>query len=173
MILKEKHVIEDAWAHRFIHTLGLIPKMWYIQHELHWAIATWTNIVHDFHVTFKFEVESIQLEKALQIMHDIIFAIKLKGNTTNTPLCPYHRTKQSSRDLVKCYKVDIESDDDEDLRNLNIPETEGERQVAIPSFGNDELDYTKTMRTTQVNIGIEEKPKVATIGDYWDKNIIN
>ena len=55
--------------------------------------------------------------------------------------------------------------EDEDLINNNILETEGHREVEGPHIEN--LDITASLKTKQVNIGTEAKPKFARIGDYW------
>ena len=34
-------------------------------------------------------------------------------------------------------------------------------------------DITKSLMTRKVNIGSEAKSKYATIGDYWDEDIVN
>ena len=55
----------------------------------------------------------------------------------------------------------------EDLRHLYFEETEGERDIKEePTM---EGIHLLPLRIKKVNIGIEEKPKLATIGDYWDE----
>ena len=57
-------------------------------------------------------------------------------------------------------------EDDEDPRNINIPEAEGHQEVEGPQIENP--DITAPLKSKQVNIGMEVAPKIAKIGDYWD-----
>lgn len=57
-------------------------------------------------------------------------------------------------------------EDDEDLWNINISETEGSREVRGPPL--EDPNITALLKTKQVNIGTEAEPKYATLGDYWD-----
>lgn len=66
---------------------------------------------------------------------------------------------------LECYDVQVE-DDDDDQRNINIPEKEGSREVCGPEIK--DPDITVPLKTKQVNIGMKEEPKYATLGDYWD-----
>lgn len=56
--------------------------------------------------------------------------------------------------------------EDEDPMNINIPKEEGHHEVEGPQIENP--DITMPLKTRQVNIDIEAKPKFAKIGDYWD-----
>ena len=64
---------------------------------------------------------------------------------------------------LECYHVNIE-EDDEDLRKVNIPKTEGYRKVQGPFI--EDTDITALVKMKQVNISIEAEPKYATLGDY-------
>lgn len=57
-------------------------------------------------------------------------------------------------------------EEDKDLRNINIPEAKGEREVEGPQIENP--DIIAPLNTIQVNIGTEAEPKFTKIGDYWD-----
>jgi len=67
--------------------------------------------------------------------------------------------------VLECYNVNVE-EDDEDPRNINIPEMEGCCEIRGPSI--EDLDITVSLKTKQVNIGMEVEPEFAKIGDYWD-----
>ena len=73
------------------------------------------------------------------------------------------------QDIVNCRNFLIE-DNEDDPRNFNIPKSEGECVVAGPSLGM--VDVTKPIKLKEVNIGIEEQPKLAKIGDYWDDDTL-
>lgn len=62
-------------------------------------------------------------------------------------------------------------EDDEDMRNINIPEEEGHYKVEGLQIENPEI--TAPLKTRQVNIGIEAEPKFAKIGDYWDDTMVD
>ena len=70
---------------------------------------------------------------------------------------------------VECYNLAI--DEDDDPHNINIPELEGHCEVHGPAVKAPEV--TQPLKTRQVNIGSEEMPKYATIGDYWDEEMVN
>lgn len=66
---------------------------------------------------------------------------------------------------LDCYNVNIE-EDDEDPHNINIPETEGCREVRGPLI--EDPDITALLKMKQVNIRTEVEPKYAMLSDYWD-----
>ena len=49
-----------------------------------------------------------------------------------------------------------------------IPESEGEHIVAGPPLQT--VDVTKPLKLWEVNIGMEDQPKIAKIGDYGDED---
>jgi hypothetical protein len=54
---------------------------------------------------------------------------------------------------------------------VNIAETEGQRDIEGPRF---ELPFIgKMIKIKKVNIGTEETPKLANVGDYWDAATID
>jgi hypothetical protein len=70
--------------------------------------------------------------------------------------------------LHGCYNINANEDDD--LRKVNIVEIEGERDVEgigveLPFIG-------KSIKIKKVNIGTEETPKLANVGDYLDATTI-
>jgi len=56
-------------------------------------------------------------------------------------------------------------EEDEDLRNINIPKTEGNHKVE--GLQTENLDITASQKTRQVNIGTEAELKFENIGEYW------
>lgn len=70
--------------------------------------------------------------------------------------------------LVTCERIDAELEEDilEGLRHLAFEETEGERGIhKSPSTKGTHLLPVKLRNQ---NVVMEEKPKIATVGDYWD-----
>jgi hypothetical protein len=71
--------------------------------------------------------------------------------------------------LQGCYNVNAVEDDDP--RNVNITETEGQRDiegtgVELPFIGH-------AIKINKFNIGTEKTPKLANVGDYWDASTID
>jgi hypothetical protein len=63
--------------------------------------------------------------------------------------------------LQGCYNINV--DEDDNTRNVNISETEGQRDregsgIELPFLGS----------LLKVNVGTEQAPKLANVGDYWD-----
>jgi CTP:phosphocholine cytidylyltransferase-like protein len=57
----------------------------------------------------------------------------------------------------------------EDLRHLTFQESTGTREVKDTISGDTNTLYTQPLKLKKVNIGSEENPKMASIGDYWDE----
>ena len=53
---------------------------------------------------------------------------------------------------------------------MNIPESEGSHEVQGPKLEIHEI--AKKVKTRKINIGTEEDPKLASIGDYWDDETV-
>jgi hypothetical protein len=71
--------------------------------------------------------------------------------------------------LQECYNIN--ADEDDDLRKVNIVETEGHRNVEGPGV---ELPFIgQPIKIKKVNIGIEETPNLSNVRDYWDATTIN
>jgi hypothetical protein len=71
--------------------------------------------------------------------------------------------------LQGCYNIN--TDEDDDPRNVNIAKTEGERdieglRVELPFIG-------QPIKNNKVNIGTEKAPNLANVGDYWDDATID
>ncbi len=88
---------------------------------------------------------------------------------SKAPLEP-HETVQLdwSRQLSQALgSYNVQVDDYEDnLGNVNISESEGIREVRRPEI--EDLDITAPLKMKQANIGTEEEPKNAMLGNYWD-----
>jgi len=57
-------------------------------------------------------------------------------------------------------------EEEEEPRNINVPETKGHHVVEGPQVENPYI--SAPLKKRQVNIGTEDKPKFVKIGDYWD-----
>ena len=69
--------------------------------------------------------------------------------------------------IMECYNMSGELEYDDEIRNINILEIEGSRDVAAPDVPTDPMSQPLNIR--KVNIGTEEHPKFASFGDYWDE----
>lgn len=94
-----------------------------------------------------------------------IFRIPQEQLALTPPDCAAQLTS-----TLECYNVTIEEEDD-DLRNIDIPETDGQPEVQGPQVDNP--DITALVNTKQVNIGTEVEPKFVKIGDYQDVAIVD
>ena len=66
--------------------------------------------------------------------------------------------------MMECYNVSDEPEDDDELQNINILDTRGNRDVAAQDIPTDPMHRPLNIRN--VNIGMEENPKFASVGDY-------
>jgi hypothetical protein len=76
---------------------------------------------------------------------------------------------------VVCLTVDRnpeDLDDLEELRHLTFQESEGTREVKDTIPNDVSSSYTKPLKLWKVNIGTDEHPKLASIGDYWDEQTV-
>jgi hypothetical protein len=70
---------------------------------------------------------------------------------------------------MACGKVDKEPDEDdlEELRHLSFHETEGERDIKDGPII--DAPHLLPLKLWKHNIRTDDKPKLASIGDYWDE----
>lgn len=82
------------------------------------------------------------------------------------PLSIFNQPDQVAQmeNAMECYNF-LADEEEEDPRNVNIQESEGSRDVQGPTLGLPEI--TEKVKIKKINIGIEEDPKFASIGDYW------
>ena len=76
---------------------------------------------------------------------------------------------------TECYNFAAKSDnedkdEDEDPCNINIPESEGTRDVDGPKLEIPAI--TEPLKIKKFNIGTDTDPKFASIGDYWDDKTV-
>jgi hypothetical protein len=87
-----------------------------------------------------------------------------------------HSLYPSSTQLPMVYlivnKYPEDPDDLEDLRHLTFSESEGSRGVKDTISNDVHSSYTKPLNLWKFNIGIDDHPKLSSIGDYWDEQIV-
>ena len=111
-------ILEDEWVHQFIHTLDQIPKNWYTETELCRGTITWPLMIDSFELTFSFATEYSSINQALDIIKTKIF----EDCTLSVHTQPEWAIQLE--DALECYNFVVEpEDEDEDPRNINIPES--------------------------------------------------
>ena len=106
---------KDEWVHAFIHKLDEIPRSWYVSAELCREITTWDELTILFVHKFIFA----EVNNSLQIIQNIV----LKFVPVTYPVDPHAHFHMQS--MMECYNISFEPEDDDELRNINILETEG------------------------------------------------
>ena len=144
-----------------LYTLEPVAKNWYAEVELCHGAVSWDSIVDSFVLTFSINEVCPTLDAAIRLIHTNVFDDK--------EIAEYQPDwKEQEANAVECYNLAI--DEDDDPRNINIPELEGHYEVHGPAVEAPEV--THPLKTRQVKIGLEEMPKYATIGDYWDEEMV-
>jgi hypothetical protein len=170
------------WVQLFFHSLGVIPKSWYTHEETRRQTSCWKTLKDQFCRDFSFTGKSPELHLVLQRIQEMLFTDICKQRSSPVVCSDHVHFLQSNRGHnpiripLACCKIDKgleESNELEELRNLNIKETEGTREIqdTIPSHTCS--SYNHPLKLQKVNIGSEEHPKIASIGDYWDEKTMN
>ena len=141
-----------------------MSKNWYIEIELRRGTVAWPLMVKGFQLTFKFESEYPEIDQALKVRKRKLLA------DCSLPVFETPKWKIALEQALECYNLTEEGEEDEDPRNINIPMSEGTRDVQglelkVP-------DVAKPAKIKKINIGTEEEPKFASIGDYWDDETV-
>ena len=126
--------------------------------ELHRDTVSWECLVDSFVLTFSTNEVFLALDVAIRLIHMKVF--------DDQEIVEYQPDwKIQEAHAVECYNLAI--DEDDDLHNVAIPESKGYCEVHGPAVEAPEV--TQPLKTRTINIGSEEQPKYATIGDYWDE----
>jgi hypothetical protein len=109
-------------VHRFINTLDMTPINWYLQAELRLVTTDWEGMIQNFVTTFFFESEYPSVGQALQILRQKVFEA-----TSSLPMEQEEDEWTAPlQKLQSCYNIN--ADDDDNPRKVNITETEGQRE---------------------------------------------
>jgi hypothetical protein len=159
---------EEAWnnipqeqgVHKFINTLDTTPINWYLQAELFLITADWEGMTQNFVTTFLFESQYPTMDQVLQIVRQKVFE--------EAPSLPLEQEEDEwtapLQKLQGCYNINV--DEDDDPRKVNITETEGQRDIEGPGV---ELPFIgHPIKIKKFNIGTEKTPKLVNVGLYWD-----
>jgi hypothetical protein len=122
-------------------------------------------MIQNFVTTFLFESEYPLVYQALHIVRQKVFkeASSLPMEQEEDEwIMPLQK-------LQICYNIN--ADDDDDPRKVNITKTKGQRDVGGPGV---EIPFIgQPIKIKKVNIGIGETPKLANVKDYWDSATID
>ena len=123
---------KEEWIHLFLHTLDEIPRKWYISTELQREITMWEELTVSFSHNFSFLNDDSIIHSALQHIRNIVLEIvpvALPAGLQETPVMTL---------LTKCHNVTRDPDDDDTL-DINIPESEGMREVEGLGISSDQF----------------------------------
>jgi hypothetical protein len=114
------------------------------------ATLDWYGMTQNFITTFLFEIQHPTVDQYLQIVRQKVFE--------EAPNLPFEKEKDEwtppLQRLQGCYNIN--DDEDDDPRNVNIIETEGQRDIEGPGI---ELPFIgKPIKIKKVNIGKELTP---------------
>ena len=73
-----------------------------------------------------------------------------------------HQCSMTIHQWMACYNLD--GDPDDDLTNINIPESKGTCEVEGSGISSDQ--FLKVLKIKKVSIGSPENPNFSSIGDY-------
>ena len=146
-------------VHAFVHTLDEMSRSWYVSTKLRREITMWEELTCFFANTFSFKDSNPDVHNALHIIHDKV----LKIVRVAYPVDPHVHCHNQS--MMEFYNMYGGPEDDDELQNINIPETKGSRNFATLDILTDPMNQLLKIRKS--NIGTEQNPKFASVGDYW------
>jgi hypothetical protein len=156
---------QEQWMHKFIKMLDTIPINWYLQAELRLITAKWEGMTQNFVTTFLFEIHYPTVDQTLHTVRHKVFE--------EAPSLPLEQEEDEwitpLQKLQGCYNIN--ADEDDDPRKVNIIETKGQRDVEGPGV---EIPFIgQSIKIKKVNIGTEKTLKLANVGYYWDASTID
>ena len=107
-----------------MHTLEPVAKNWYAEVEFFHGTVSWDSLVDSFVLTFSINEVCPTLDAAVRLIHTKVF--------DDQEIAEYQPDwKEQEANVVECYNLAI--DEDDDLRNINIPKLEGYYEVHGPT----------------------------------------
>ena len=137
--------------------------------ELCQETREWEEVVHKFTYTFQFADEQPTFDIVLKTIKKKIF-VEIPLEIVYSQACAVHSHQcyETVQHWMVCYN--LSGDLDDDLTNINIPESEGSREVEGSGISSEQ--FIKLLKIKKVNIGSEDNPKFANIGDYQDEETV-
>jgi hypothetical protein len=122
-------------------------------------------LTQNFVATFLFESQHPLVDQDLQVVRERVFE--------EAPSPPVEQEEDEWIAPVQkfqgCYNIN--ANEDNDSRNVNIVETEGQRDME--GLGVELTFIGLPIKLKKVNIGIEQATNLANFGDYWDDATID
>jgi hypothetical protein len=117
------NIPQEQWVHKFINMLDTTPINRYLQAELCLITADWEGMTHNFVTTFLFESQYPSVDQPLHIVRQKLFeeASSLPLEQEEDECIAFFQKLQG------CYNINV--DEDDDPRKVNIIEIEGQRYV--------------------------------------------
>jgi hypothetical protein len=132
---------------------------------LHLITADWEGMMQNFVTTFLFDSQYPLVDQELHIVRQKVFKdpssppLEQEADEWTAPL----------QKLQGCYNIN--ADEDDDPRKVNIAKIEGQIDVEVPRV---ELPFIgQPINIKKINIGTEQTLKLANVGDYWDASTID
>ena len=94
-----------------------------MENELRHGTRSWYTLRENLYLTFEYQLKYPLVDDALDIIH-------LKISEDPLPICTQLDWTTKVENARECYNFTI--DEDENTRNINIPESEGSCVVARP-----------------------------------------
>jgi hypothetical protein len=145
--------------------LDTTPINWYLQAELRLITVDWEGMNQNFVTTFLFKIQYPTVDQSLQVVRQKVFEeepslpLEQEEDEWTTPL----------QKLQGYYNIN--TDEDDDPKKVNITKIEGQRDVEGPGV---ELPFIgQPIKIKKFNIGTEKTLKLANVGDYWDAATID
>ena len=114
-----------------------------------------------FSHTFSFADVDPMIHSDLQHICDVVLKVVLVAYHVDPHEAPMMQS------MMDCYIVIGGHEDEDDLHNINIPESKWIQDIMAPKMDIDK--FNQPLKIQKVNIGTEEEPKFMNIGDYWDE----
>lgn len=138
---------------------------WYLEREIHYGTTEWDIPRESFLLTFIFEDGFECIDEVLQEIKVVIFRIPKEMVEWVQP-----NWNMQLRHVLEWYNMIMEEEED-DPRNINIPESKGQCKVEGPKAKIP--DIAEPLKTRQVNIGSDTQPNFAKICNYWDEDTVD
>ena len=119
-----------------MHTLEPIARNWYAEAELRRDTVSWDCLVDSFVITFSTNEVFLALDASIRLIH-----AKLFDDQKLVEYWPDWKIQEAH--AVECYNLEI--DEDTDLRNIDIPESEGHCDIHGPAVEAPEV--TRPLKT--------------------------
>jgi hypothetical protein len=162
------------WVKLFPHSLGPIPKAWFIHKETRRQTSDWRTLAAQFCKDFSFTSKYPELEPILQNIKELLSTTN-NDKRSNFVVCLRHTQEFKTkihlpviRNPIECYHIIKSSeslDELEELRNPAIKETEENKEIQNTIPSETDSSYNQPLKLQRLNIRTEEKPKIALVGD--------